>query len=80
MLMQTALLVCIENTFWNTGTSDGNLVELFKKSFTLYVESGKRKKMEADIVILMNQYQPETENFVAKFYEIVIENSLRKFH
>ena len=76
--MLTVLLICMENTFWNI--SDGNFVELFKKSFTLYVESGKRKKMEADIDILMNQCQPGTGAFGAKFYKIVIENSLCKFH
>ena len=80
--MPTALLVCLENTFWNI--IDGNFVELFKKSFTLYVESGKKKKMEADIQfdIFINQYWPRTnsEKFYAKFYEIVIENFLRKFY
>ena len=81
-LMPIALLVCLENTFWNI--IDGNFVELFKKSFTLYVESGKKKKMEADIQfdIFINQYWPRTnsEKFYAKFYEIVIENFLRKFY
>ena len=76
--MSTALLICMENTFWNI--SDGSFVKLFKKSFTLYVESGKKKKLEADIDILMNQCQPGTENFGAKFYKIVIENPLCKFH
>ena len=47
--MPTALLICMENTFWNTGSRDGNFVESFKKSFTLYVDSGMRKKVEAEI-------------------------------
>ena len=76
--MSTALLTCMENTFWNI--SDGNFVELFKKSFTLYVESGKKKKMEVDIDILVNQCQPWTMDFAAEFYKIVIKNSLCKFH
>ena len=56
-------------------------MELFKESFTLYVESGMGKKMEADIDLLGNQDgQLVTEKFKAKFYEIVIENYLCKFH
>ena len=78
--MPTALLICMENTFWNI-SRDGNFVELFKKSFTLYVESGTRKKVEADIAILSNQSgHPATDEFKAKFCKIIIEHYLCKFH
>ena len=79
-LMPTALLICMENTFWNI--SRGNFVELFKKSFEFYVESGMRKQTEADIDILRNEQggSTVTENFKARFYAIVIEHFLRKFH
>ena len=66
----------MENTFWNT-SGDGDFVKLFKKSFTLYVESGIRKKMEADIEILINQGgHPATKNFKAKLCKIVFEHYL----
>ena len=78
--MPTALLICMENTFWNI-SNDGNFVELFKKSFTLYVESGMKKKMEAEIDILRNQGgQLVTKEFKAKFYKIIIEHYLSGFH
>ena len=82
ILMPTALLICMENTFWNTGgiSRVGNFVELFKKSFTLFVESGMRGKMEADIDILTNQAGPPvTEEFKAKFCKNIIECSHCKF-
>jgi hypothetical protein len=82
--MLTALLICMENTFWNISIGrDGNFVKLFKKSFALYVESGMRMKTEADVDILRNELLvegPVTEGFKAKFYEIIIEHYLRKFH
>ena len=73
----------MENTFWNiTGSRNGNLdfVELFKKSFTLYVESGMRKEMEADIVILQNQSgYPVIDKFKTKFCKIINEHFLVSF-
>ena len=82
--MPTVLLVCMENTFWNTSRDDSdNFMELFKKSFTLYVESGSMKKMEADLDTLVgNQggYSRLTTNlklekFRAEFCKIIIEHS-----
>ena len=78
----TALLICMENTFWNG--RDGNFVESFKQSFTLYVESGMRMKAEAEIDILPNVqggslYQV-TEDFKARFCKLIIEHYLRKIH
>ena len=79
--MLTALLICMENTFWNINR-DINFVDLFKTSFTLYVESGLRKEMEADIDILGNEQGgcPVAKDFRAKFFKIVIDHYLRKFH
>ena len=56
IFMPTALLICMENTFWNISTNL-TFVDLFKKSFTLYVESGTRKKVEVaiDDSILRNE-------------------------
>ena len=81
MPLATALLLCIENTFWDI-SKDGNFVELFRKSFTLYVESGMKKKMEADIFdMLRNQGGHQvTHEFKEKFYKIIIEHYLCKFH
>ena len=78
--MPTALLICMENTFWNI--SRGNFVEMFKKSFEFYVESGMRKQTEADIDILRNEQGGSTvmEDFEKTFYKFVIEHFLRKFH
>ena len=79
----------MENTFWNIGTDDyfyitrdGNFMKLFKKSFALYVESGLREKMEADVGILENELggSPVTEGFKANFCKIISENYLRKIH
>jgi hypothetical protein len=76
--MPTALLICMENTFWN---QDGNFVNSFKKSFTLYVESGTRKQVEADIDILgYPSGHLETDEFNKKFCKIVIEHDLRKLY
>ena len=87
ILMPTALLICMENTFWSirpqaaSGRGD-NFVELFKKSFKLYVESGTRKKMEAAINILINEQGGllETEDFMGKFHILITEHYLRKIH
>ena len=77
--MPTALLICMENTFWNISSlRDGNFVKLFKKSFTLYVESGMRKKIEADLDILGYEGgYVVTDEFRAKFFEMIIEHLLR---
>jgi hypothetical protein len=83
--MPTALLICMENSFWNI-RGGGNFVELFKKSFKLYVESGTRKKMEAAIDILINEQghggylETDSEDFKAKFYTIITEHYLCKIH
>ena len=56
-------------------------MELFKKSFTLYVESGLSKKIEADIDILRKQGgHLVTKEFKAKFCKIIMEHILCKFH
>ena len=77
----TALLICIENTFWDINR-DGNFVELFKKSFTLYVESGLREMTERDIDILRNEQGEISEknfkDFNAKFYKFIVDHYLRK--
>ena len=78
--MPTALLICVENTFWNR---DGSFVESFKKSFTLYVESGTKKKMEADIAMLRKQGEcgnQVTKEFKENLFKIIIEHYLCKFH
>ena len=57
-------------------------MELFKKSFTLYVESGLREMTERDIDMLKNG-QGEfsvTKDFNAKFYKFIVHHYLRKFH
>ena len=79
--MATAVLICLENTFWNRG--DGNFVESFKKSFTLYVDSGMRKKAEAEIEKLRSENTRKhlaSEDFEARFYKLIIEHCLCKIH
>ena len=75
--MPTALLICMENTFWDIHR-DGNIVQSFEKSFTLYVDSGIRKKVEAEIDMLRNEHWqgggPANENFKAKFCNLIIEH------
>jgi hypothetical protein len=81
-LLLIALLICMENTFWIRNIStDVNFVDLFKASFTLYVESGMRKKVEAAVDIWRNEQggQRVTEDLKKKFYKIVIEHYLCKF-
>ena len=79
-----ALLICMENTFWNI-SSDSNFVKLFKKSFTLYVESGTREKVEADIENLghpdryWDSEATELEEYKENFLKIIMEHNLRKF-
>ena len=75
VFMPTAVLICIENTFWNID-GHGNFVELFKISFTLYVESGMREKTERDLEILRNEQNPSRD----EFYKFIVNHYLRKFH
>ena len=56
VLISIALLICMENTFWNINDGDGNFVKVFKKSFKLYVKSGKREMTERDFEILKNEH------------------------
>ena len=81
VLIPTALLICTENSFWDI-SRDGNFMESFKKSFTLYVESGMIEMMKIDIDILANK-QGEflvTEGFKARFHKFIVKHYLRKFH
>ena len=59
-------------------------MELFKKSFTLYVESGMREMTERDIEVLRNEYGEISAHRPpgghAKFYEFIVDHYLRKFH
>ena len=81
ILVSTALLICMENTFWNIST-DFNFVDLFETSFTLYVESGTRKKVEAAIDLLGNGQGGYlvTKDFREKFCKIIVEHYLCKFY
>ena len=74
-ILLSALLICIENTFWNIN-GHSNFVKLFKKSFTLYVKSGMREKTERDFEILRNGRYPSHD----EFYEFIVNHYLRKFH
>ena len=70
----------MENTFWNNST-DVNFMDCFEISFTLYVESGMRKKMEAAIDILGNRHLvPVAEDFKEEFYKIIIKHYLCKIY
>ena len=90
VLKLTALLICLENTFWSIKRDENlNFVKLFKKSFTLYVESGMTEIREEDIEILKNEQdefsaQPFSarakDDFNAKFYKFIVDHYLRKFH
>ena len=83
VLISTALLICTENTFWNINDGDGNFLKEFKKSFTLYVMSGKREMTERDIEILRNEQgemiSAQAKDFNGKFYEFIVDHYLRKF-
>ena len=84
VFIPTALLICTENTFWAIN-GDGNFVELFKRSFTLYVESGMKEMTERDFNILRNEqdiFSLEDWDFDAKFYKFIVDHYLpgRKFH
>ena len=85
VLISTALLICMENTFWNINDGDGNFLKVFKKSFTLYVKSGRREMTERDIEILRNEeledeISAQANGFNAKFYKFIVDHYLRKFH
>ena len=72
----------MENTFWNIHR-DGSFVKAFKKSFTLYVDSGMRKKAEAEIEKLRGGKKRKhlaSEEFKASFRKLIIEHYLRKIH
>ena len=75
----------MENTFWELDINrrhDGSFVELFKKSFALYVKSGMREKTERDIDIQLRNEEGElllTEDFNTKFYKFLVDHYLRKF-
>ena len=75
VLISTALLICMENTFWNI--NGDNFVNIFKKSFTLYVESGRKEMTERDIEILRND---QGEISASRLYEFIVDHYLRKFH
>ena len=78
----------MENSFWNINEDTGtSFVERFKKSFTLYVDSGMKEKTERGIEVLINErgefsphWQPEAKNFDEKFYKFIFDRYLRKFH
>jgi hypothetical protein len=63
-------------------TSGGRFVELFKKSFTSYVESGMKEMVEIDIEMLRNEHGEflVTKDFKAKFYKFIVDHYLCKFH
>ena len=58
-------------------------METFKKSFTLYVESGMREKVEVDIGLLRNeegQFLVTKDDFNAGFFQFITDHYLCKFH
>ena len=71
----------MENTFWDIHR-DGDFVKLFKKSFTLYVESGMREMMKIDIDQLENEEGEflVTVDFKARFHKFIVEHYLCEFH
>ena len=72
----------MENTFWNVN-GDSDFVKLFKKSFKLYLKSGRRKMTERDFKILRNEQGEISdwdEDFNGKFYEFIVNHYLRKFY
>ena len=82
LIIPTGVLICTENTFWSI-SKDDNFVKLFKKSFTLYVESGMREMVEVDITILRNEegdFLVTKGDFKANFFRFITDHYLRKFH
>ena len=72
----------MENTFWNISRDD-NFMKLFKKSFTLYVESGLREMMGVDIDILRSEegeFLVTKNDFKAEFFQFITDHYLCKFH
>ena len=57
-------------------------MESFKKSFSLYVDSGMREMVEVDIDMLRNKEGKflVTKNFKEKFCKFIVHHYLRKFH
>jgi len=86
LLILTALLICMENTFWDISRlQNGKFVELFQNSFMLYVESGMVKMVERDIDILKKKKKEVFVNikdfqdlvdFKAKFYKFIVDHYL----
>ena len=78
ILMPTGLLICMENTFWN----DGNFLESFKESFTLYIDSGMRMKAEVEANKLRNVEGKSvvTKDFEERFCKLITDHYLRKIH
>ena len=72
----------MENTFWGSRLGDGKFVESFKKSFTLYVESGMMVKVEKDIDMFRNEHGEisMTKDFKARFYRFIVNHYICKFH
>ena len=57
-------------------------MDSFEDSFILYVESGMRKKAEADIEVFRNEhgrFLPVTKDFQAEFCKFILDHRLRKF-
>ena len=79
----------MEHSFWSIDRhSNLNIVELFKKSFTLYVESGMKEMTERDLGVLRNE-QGEfpvryrfQEDLEEKLHKVISDHYLRirKFH
>ena len=76
----------MENTFWNinldTRRDAINFVKLFKKSFTLYVESGMREMTERDLEVLRYEHGEFSYagDFSARFCKFISDHYLREFH
>lgn len=61
---------------------DGNFLNSFKDSVTLYFVSGMWKKTEEDIGILRNGPSgfPVTRDFDEEFFKFIVEHLLCKFN
>jgi len=75
----SALLICMEKSFWNIN-GNGNFINSFKDSITLYFVSGMWKKVVEDIGILKNGPHgfPVTKDFEEEFCKFIVEHYL--FH
>jgi len=80
LLIFTALLICMENCFWDISSGKFYFVASFKKSFTIYVASGMMEKVAKDIVMLGNEQSgflvTEDSEFNAKFYRFIVDHYL----